>query len=294
MKKLKRLITSPASTIILFIAAAGLLLFSAIGGIRAALTYFSETYVGNAYLYNIGVSLREQCQTGDSRIVAYRDHVPNSPDEWNEVEGGMGTLLDPQYFLGDDPELIPGKAYPEELSVENTGNVDEYVRVTIYRYWLRPDGEKADSFNPDENGVTTQALSPDLIDLNLVNTDLWLKDEKASTDERMVFYYAKMLGRKVNPEQKETLEDTQKADSESVPLCDSITIDRSIADKVSQVTKENDGNHKTITTSYDYDGWQFILEADVDAVQSHNIVDAAKSAWGIDVTLNNGQIQLAN
>lgn len=294
MKKLKKLITSPASTIILFIAAAGLLLFSAIGGIRAALTYFSETYTEQGYLYNIGVSLREQCQTGDSRIVAYRDHIPNTPDQWDEVEGGIGKLLDSQYFLGDDPELIPGKTYPEEISVENTGNVDEFVRVTIYRYWLRPDGEKASSFDPDENGVTTQALSPELIDINLINTDLWLKDEKASTDERMVFYYAKMLGRKVNPEQKETLEVTEKVNSESVPLCDSITIDSSIADKVSQTVEEGDDGHKTITTSYDYDGWQFCVEADVDAVQSHNIVDAAKSAWGIDVTLNNGQIQLAN
>ena len=57
-----------------------------------------------------------------------------------------------------------------------------------------------------------------------------------------------------------------------------------------QGTITNDG--KTITTSYDYDGWQFCIEATVDAVQDHNAEDAIKSAWGRDVTISDGTLQL--
>lgn len=296
MKAFKKWITSPAATIILFAAAAGLLLFSTISGVRAALQYVSENYTGHVEMYDIGVSLREKCQTGDSRIVAYRNHIKNSEDQWNEVEGGVGKLLEEKYFLGDDPELVIGKTYPEEISVENTGNIDEYVRVTLYRYWTDPEGNKV--FEPNTKGSSTQGLSPALIDLNLVNENVWLLDESASTEERLVFYYAKMLGKQDGSTSVETLQ-TKDADSVSLPLCDSITIDKSIADKVTQtetvVDKNEEGvTHTKITTKYDYDGWKFCLEAEVDAVQNHNIVDAAKSAWGVDLKLlDNGDIQLA-
>lgn len=43
---------------------------------------------------------------------------------------------------------------------------------------------------------------------------------------------------------------------------------------------------KTITTTYEYDGAQFVLEATVDAVQTHNAKDAIKSAWGVDVNIS--------
>ena len=43
---------------------------------------------------------------------------------------------------------------------------------------------------------------------------------------------------------------------------------------------------KTITTSYDYDGYSFHVEAEVDAVQTHNAKDAIKSAWGVDVVID--------
>lgn len=291
MKAFKKWITSPAATIILFAAAAGLLLFSTISGVRAALQYVSENYTGHVEMYDIGVSLREKCQSGDSRIVAYRNHIKNSEDKWEEVEGGVGKLLEAQYFLGDDPELVIGKTYPEEISVENTGNIDEYVRVTLYRYWTDPEGNKV--FEPNTKGSSTQGLAPSLIDLNLVNENVWLLDKDASTEERLVFYYAKMLGKQDSSTSVETLE-TKDADSVSLPLCDSITIDKSIADKVTQTKTKVDDTHTVISTKYDYDGWKFCLEAEVDAVQNHNIVDAAKSAWGVDLKLlDNGDIQLA-
>ena len=50
-----------------------------------------------------------------------------------------------------------------------------------------------------------------------------------------------------------------------------------VGDKVTK-TVSDDG--KTITTKYDYDGWQFCLEAVV-TVQNHNAKDAIKSVWGV-------------
>ena len=40
-----------------------------------------------------------------------------------------------------------------------------------------------------------------------------------------------------------------------------------------------------IRTSYKYNGYSFNLEVSVDAVQTHNAVDAVKSAWGKDVEI---------
>ena len=47
------------------------------------------------------------------------------------------------------------------------------------------------------------------------------------------------------------------------------------------------------TTTYAYDGYNFQLEAEADAVQTHNAQDAIKSAWGVDVDVDgNGNISL--
>ena len=59
---------------------------------------------------------------------------------------------------------------------------------------------------------------------------------------------------------------------------------REVAKKVT-TTETVNGNYKTITMTYDYDGVEFVLEIDVDAVQTHNAEDAVKSAWGVDVTV---------
>ena len=64
-----------------------------------------------------------------------------------------------------------------------------------------------------------------------------------------------------------------------------------IATKVHQ-TVEKEGEYTTITTSYDYDGVQFKIEAKVDAVQEHNAEDAILSAWGKNVTVSNSMLSL--
>ena len=52
-------------------------------------------------------------------------------------------------------------------------------------------------------------------------------------------------------------------------------------------------DEKTIKYQYTYNGYTFTLDAEVDAVQTHNAKDAIKSAWGIDVSVNDDETELS-
>ena len=282
MKNLKKWITSTRGTLVLFVLAAGLLAFSTIGSAWAALKYFSEIYKGHVEMYGIGVSLMEKdANDEEAEIVAYRDYDRGTQDEWTETPGDehIGVLL--EGMLGEGEELVPGKVYPEEISCKNTGTIDQYVRITLYKYWIRPVGSKveaADETDSDEKGLTTQDLSPATIQFTFPNLDSdWILDTEnsAETEERQIYYYNKLL--------------KAGEDTTATPLTDTIRIDPSIA-RYMKRTESDDG--KTITMTYRYDGWQFCVEATVDAVQDHNAEDAIKSAWGRDVTISNGTLSL--
>ncbi len=233
------------ATIALFVAAAVLLLGSVMGSTRAALTYYSENYSAEIQMYDIGVTLME-----NGTAVSTRDYS-GSDDQWEE--GGEMQLL-AHMLDSTDQKLLVGKRYPEELRVQNSGNIDEYVRVIVYRYWVDESGKKTD-------------VSPELIQLDLTENG-WILDEKASTPERMVLYYNQIL-----PEGQ-----TSEA------FADGLTIDTAITKNVTQTTV-TEGNKTTITTSFNYKGLEFRLETEVDAVQTHNAEDAIKSAWGVDAAV---------
>ena len=113
----------------------------------------------------------------------------------------------------------------------------------------------------DKDGNKVTSLSPKLIDLGMTGNG-WIKDENNSTEERIMLYYPRVL----------------KSGEMAPAFADSIRID--------------DG-HTVITTTFNYDGVNFNLEAEVDAVQTHNAKDAIKSAWGIDVNVaSDGTISL--
>ena len=242
-------------TTVLFGLAIGCLGFSAVGSTRAALTYYSETYTAQIDVQSIGVTLLEN---GDG--AGYRDYT-HGDNEWNEASGELlaGTLPEGE-------EWQPGRTYREELAVRNSGTIEEYVRIKLYKYWT------------DENGNKRTDLSPAMIDLNLTGNH-WILDERATTanvregdgrdGERIVAYYDGILAPGVETEL----------------FADTITIDGRIADRVTE-TRETDANGwTTVTTVYEYDGAMFVLEAEVDAVQTHNAADAIRSAWGVEVTL---------
>lgn len=111
MKKQKKRmkVVSPVMTLGLFVLAVALLLGSSIGGTRAALTYYSETYTSRIQMYDIGVTLLEndkaiswQLQQRRGRDLGHTAGRAFKGDAgrgggigpWEEVPGGLES---PQY-----------------------------------------------------------------------------------------------------------------------------------------------------------------------------------------------------
>ncbi len=240
-------------TVALLAAAAVLLAGSAIGSTRAALTYYSENYTAQLEISQIGVTLLE-----NGSAVSHRNYTGGDANDGFDSDG-EGKLLGSLVKSGEKFQV--GRKYTENLTVQNTGEIDQYVRVRLYKSWTK-DGKKETS------------LSPDLIEVGLAGG--WEIDQASSTKERTVLYYPKIL----------------KAGETAPAFADSLRISPSVLSDVKEETKTEDG--KTITTKvYAYDGVTFNLEAEVDAVQTHNAQDAIKSAWGMDVSVgSDGTISL--
>lgn len=231
--------------VLLLGASVVLLLLSTVGSARAALTYYSENYAMEVTVSSIGVTLVE-----NEKNVSYRNYLK---DDWSD--SGSGELL--QDLIPQGESLTPGKRYAETLSVTNSGAIDSYVRVILYRSWQ------------DETGKKLTELSPELIEFELTEGSGWVVDTKASTPERTVLYYTKVL-----PSQAAT-----------PALCDAVRISNEIYSQAEEEIVEESAEGKTVRTSYRYDSCYMSVEAEVDAVQSHNAADAIKSAWGVDVTV---------
>lgn len=257
MKKKKK--SFPKKPALVLTAAALLLVGSTVGSTRAALTYYSENYSAQMNMQSIGVSLLE-----NDKVVSSRDYVSNN--EWKGTsEGELLTDL-----LGKDDTFTPGKKYNEAISVKNSGTIDTFVRVIITKSWQ------------DKEGKKNTELSPDLIKLNFLTDNGWeiAKDQSYQSEqsdqykERTVLYYTKAL----------------KAGKPTPALSDTLRINPSIASDVKQNVSE-DG--KTITYTYKYNGYTFHIDAEVDAVQTHNAKDAIKSAWGVDVNVSDDETTMS-
>ncbi len=224
--------------------AVALLLGSTIGSTRAALTYYSENYVAEITVSQIGVSLLE-----NGEVVSSRDYDENEWKVSTNQEGGSGSGALLKDLLKEGEKLAFNKRYEERLTVKNSGTIDTYVRVRVYRYWTR-DGRK----------LTT--LSPDLIDLNFANEDKWVKNPEQTAECTELFY-------------KGILPSGQETEA----FVDGVRIDGAVA---SEAAIETNGN--VVTTTYKYDGVEFHVDVEVDAVQTHNAQEAIKSAWGVDAS----------
>ena len=190
----------------------------------------------------------------NDKVISNRDYVSNN--KWKGTsEGDLLTDL-----LGKDDTFTPGKKYNEAISVKNSGTIDTFVRVIITKSWQNEEGEK------------NTELSPDLIELNFLTDNGWQVAKDQSTTERTVLYYTKAV----------TAGDTTPA------LSDTLRINPSIA---SDVTKSEKG--KTITYTYKYNSYTFHVDAEVDAVQTHNAKDAIKSAWGVDVNVSDDETTMS-
>ena len=246
MKKKKK--SFPKKSALLLTASALLLIGSTVGSTRAALTYYSENYSAQIEMQNIGVSLLEN---GD--VVSSQDFTSK-----NQQEVKDGELL--TGLLGEKEKFAPGKKYKEELSVQNSGNIDTFVRVILTKSWQNKEGEK------------NTTLSPDLIELNFLTANGWVVADQQTTDERTVLYYTKAV----------------KAGDTTPALSETLRIDPKIATEVEKTVKD-----KTITYTYKYNGYTFHIDAEVDAVQTHNAKDAIKSAWGVDVNVSDDETTMS-
>lgn len=226
MKKFRELISRPFVTVALFALALVLLGGSTLGGARAALTVESQDYNSQVKTSKINVALLE-----------------------NGVEKeGNDKLLS---ALQSEKPLKIGYPYEEVLTVKNTGDIEEYVRVTVYKYWKDKNGKFPD-------------LDSDWIILDFAEEKGWRIDKDSTTEERTVLYYDPVLPPK----------------GETPAFLKSIAIAEDAVRTVTQVESGGEGT-TTITTTYIYNGCSLCLEVHVDGVQTHNGDKAKTSAWGV-------------
>lgn len=236
-------------TIALFAVAATLLTFSVVGSSQAALNYFSDTYGATVSMQDIGVTLTEN---GKDNRISWRDYDSekddaNEENNWDQHEGELAANM-----LAEGEQLKLGQRYTEQLAVTNSGNIDEYVRVSVYKYW------------EDASGVKQPQLDSGLIRLDIPEGSGWRKISES--EERTVLFYELPL------EPGET----------SSNFLEAITLDAmGIEQSVERVNVTHNGNQTVFETEYTYNGCKFVLRADVDAVQTHHAEDAMRSAWGV-------------
>ena len=237
---MKRFFRSTAVTGMMLVLALVLLLTGFIGGTRAVLNRESAVYESRIATANIGVCLKE-----DGTAYA-------SAKDSGVMKIGAKDLV----AAAGDREFKIGKTYELPLSVSNTGNIDEYVRVTVYKYWVSPKGETSATGWFRGEGEKDRSLDPSLIRLS-EEIPGWVRDDEATTAERTVYYY----DGKLTP------------DGGDIAFPETVTLDPAA---VKEVRIGENGKYV-----YSYDGAAFVLEFQVDAVQTHNGDDARISAWGL-------------
>ena len=264
MKHVKEFLKSKAGIISLLAVATALILIGGIGGTRAALSVYSEQYNSRLKTSDIGVSLYE-----NDVLTSERDYDPDAGD-YSWIEIGSGALC--QTLIGMDgeidKELKIGKSYKEELKVANSGNIDIYVRVLLWKYWAETD---------EEGNITKKRtdLDPDLIELHFLD-DGWIRaagDDELSK-ECTVLYYTRPLA----------------AGEETSLFTDFFRINDRVMNIVSETSTKDASGATVVTLTYEYDGMQFVIEAEADAVQTHNAQAAILSAWGREASFNGNEI----
>ena len=244
---IKKYLRSPIATLVLFVVGVGLLLFGGIGGIQAAPRIQSEYFGGEVQLTEIHTAIAEN----------------------GTVVEGEDTLLGENFFAANDgledaKGFKLGNKYTEELSVVNNGDdagvneggnaIDEYVRVTVYCYWVDADGNKLADLDPSKINLEFVTGNGWTIDKAASNYNAKAKD--GSSGERTVLYYS----------------DIVPVGGETTPFTSTISVDSDILDAANGASP--------------YAGATFRIKATVDAVQTHNADEARMGAWG-QISANN-------
>lgn len=231
--------------IVLAAALVGCVAMMAVSPARSALTYFSGEYVAEIQQTHIGVALTEGTGDREDALV---------PEGGALIADAQALLKRPTAEAPDnvDTYMVPGEVYSERLSVQNrSSDMDEYVRLTVRKYWAT--GAEADGDAADTR-VKNAGLNPALIKLQFTDESAqhWVRAADECTAEREVYYYKAAL---------------PAGEAAEYPAITGISIDPSIKE-----------------AREDYSNCWLALEAQVDSVQVNNAHDAAKSAWGVDVS----------
>ncbi len=263
---MKKIFRSRMMTGVLFLLAVVLLFAGTLGTTQAALTIRSNDYLSAFDLDHIGVRLLE-----NGKEVAFRTYGSTAASGFTEKQDG-NIVLD---NLGSDKEVKIGKQYPCAIAAQNTGTIDEYIRVTIRKYWVKDVSSSGNKgfFNSVTDAQPTK-ITDDIYDPaylllsykgSAYNSANWYKDDSFST-ECDVYYY----------------KGTVAPDGLTAPLFDTFAVSSEITKykMVNVIAAEN----KTIYT-YAFDGYGFVIEAEVDAVQTHHAKAAITSAWGTSAAI---------
>lgn len=172
---MRKLLSAPLATALLFVLAAGLIGFGGINAAAAAPRIISEWYGAEVVLTNIHTDIveNEVVVEGERTLLGKTFADANASLTWSDenkrVEG-----------------FAPGVTYNEVLKaenhLENGGTIPQYVRVTVYQSWTMAGTE-----------TKLPNLDPSLIKLGFVTDNGWSIDHAASTaergGERWVLYY---------------------------------------------------------------------------------------------------------
>lgn len=224
----------------------------AVAGLLACLALLTPsarsalTYVTNPYSAEF-----QQSELGVTLVEKTGDPAEGGDTEWRQVGTGeqSGQMLPAEALLGStDGYLEVGEEYDEQISAQNNSSTPEYVRLTIRAYWATPDNGETDA-----RAAKNPAYDPAFIELTRANQDKWFYSKSESNDERQVFYLYNQL----------------QPGEIAAPAISKITVLEALRPYLSAYKLTN-----------------VAIDAQVDSVQTGNAVEAAKSAWGVDVGPN--------
>ena len=266
MKKTKKM---SARTAVLLAAAVLLLAMGTYTGVRAELEYTSNVYRTHFYLNHLQVHLLE-----NGEDVCGRQNNLNGDAK---VTGQLATKLGYKKNEDGSEELgsiEPGKVYEEVIQAENNQDVSEFVRMTIRKYWVVTDKDGNVETVTNAAGKTvpkkTTDLSPDQINLmyngSKESNPKWQEVKQEGTDESKTYVYQDLL----------------KGGTTTEPIFNQLQIDKTVADikEIRETPDPEIPGRKIYTVIYQYDGYAFYIEAEVQAIQTHNVQDAIESQWG--------------
>lgn len=248
----------------LFVCSLALLTATTVLGAQALPSQQSGEYTSDLQMYEIGIAIQE----GDEET-----------DVWKDIATEPGVTSNGAFQSIIDAGIVPGVIYDDNFRVKNTGTIDEYVRVVIYKYWT-------------DNGKKDFSADAGLIDLGLSDSENWIVDEKNSTDEKTILIYAYPISAASITDEGETVSaGTTDVFLESLSINGDIKKDYKVIEKTEHTDKG--ATYTTIVYDYAYNGKGFKIELEADGVQTHHAEDAIKSAWGRDVSIaDDGKLSL--